>query len=156
MSSNTIPTKSTPQKYLGYWRKNYLFGIARPGALYFDGTNFTCYDNKLQSVFSAPLKSVTIKKGAGVFNVLIDGVQTSILTYRGGGISPTPSKQLLAFMEQSTSGAYKNDLPIIATGVSTLVSPVLGAAVDVVAIADYVKGQKTLGQFLQSIGLLPA
>lgn len=59
-----MDASTSQQRKFIYYRKNYLFGIARPGALVFDGTSLSCYDNALQSVFNIPLGSLTVKEGS--------------------------------------------------------------------------------------------
>lgn len=53
-----------------YYRKNYLFGIARPGALVLSESTVACYDNALQQVFFGPTGTVKAKEGFGVFRFL--------------------------------------------------------------------------------------
>jgi hypothetical protein len=158
---------SQPQKAFIYYRKNYLFGIARPGALVCDGTNVIVYDNKLQQVFSVPVQSVTIKEGKGIFKVFQNGKRISLLTPVGGGTSPDPSQELKDFM-QSSSLDTSNGVLVAGAAAATVMgsavsgsSPALGAAGvglgvagEAIAVAGYIKGQKGLREFLQGVGIL--
>ena len=86
-------------KALAYWRKNYLFGVARPAGLSWDGATLACLDNQLATVFSGPLSSVTVKKGFGIFKVYIDGVRVGFLTPTGSTTAPEPSAALVEFLD---------------------------------------------------------
>lgn len=79
-----------PSAALAYYRKNYLFGVARPGALVFDGTVLGLYGNDLSEIWAASLGQVRVKKGMGTLTVSIDGAKASILTAVGGNTSPAP------------------------------------------------------------------
>jgi hypothetical protein len=156
------------QKAFVYYRKNYLLGVARPGALVYDGVTLNCYGNDLQQIFSVPVQSVTIKEGFGIFKVIVDGAQISILTPVGGGISPSPSEQLNRFLQTSSSLAAASGG--IATGsvgaaeIGNAVSsaaPVIGAVGvgigvvgQAVAIATYIKGQDGLREFFRRSGFI--
>ena len=155
------------QKAFIYYRKNYLFGVARPGALVCDGATVTCYDNDLQQVFSAPIQSVLVKEGFGIFKVHVDGKRVSLLTPVGGNTSPAPSQKLTEFLQSPSLNADNGSLVGSAAGTTAMgtavsdSSPALGAAGvglgavgQAVAVADYVQGQKGLREFLQTAGLL--
>lgn len=145
-------------KALVYWRKNYLFGVARPGALICDGTTFACLDNDLATVFSAPLSSVRVTKGFGIFRLFIDGVRASYLTPIGGTPSPEPSAALLHFLQQPLSGSPADAVDAASAIVSGLGGAAGQAIGDVVSSAavtvSYVTGMKGLESFLRSVGAL--
>lgn len=127
-----------------YYRKNYLFGVARPGAIVFDGTSLSLYDNGVAQVWSAPLSAVQVKKGAGTLTVSINGIKASILTAVGGTISPAPSPQLKALLagQQGIPGA-----PTVDKAYRASEANVFGSGV-------YAKGQKALREFFGTLGVL--
>lgn len=159
-----------PQKAFIYYRKNYLFGIARPGVLVYDNSVLTCYDNDLQPVFSEPIQSIRVKEGLGIFKVFVAGKRISIITPIGSGASPQPSEQLTQFLQTfSTSAAAAGGVlagSVGAAQIANAVSPTvpmasaagvgLGVAGEVAAIAMYAKGQQGVREFLQSIGVINA
>ena len=163
-----MESSAQSQKAFIYYRKNYLFGVARPGALVCDGVNVTCYDNDLQQVFSAPAQSVTVKEGFGIFKVHVDGKKVSLLTPVGGNTSPNPSQKLTEFLQSSSLDASDNGSLVGSSAATSTMgtavadsSPALGAAGvglgavgQAVAVVDYVQGQKGLREFLQAAGLL--
>lgn len=127
-----------------YYRTNYLMGVARPGALTFDGSRLTMYANDLSVVWEAPLSDVRVKKGMGILTVSIGGEKASILTAVGGRTSPRPSDQLTALLE---SGAGIAGAPSVsdAQHVSWRGMPDVGA---------YAQGQKALRDFFGALGVL--
>ncbi|MEO5535414.1 MAG: hypothetical protein ABIR17_09830 [Pseudolysinimonas sp.] len=148
-------------KTLAYWRKNYLFGVARPAALISDGTTLTCLDNALATVFSGPLSSVTVKKGLGIFTVSVDGERVAFLTPSGGSTAPEPSAALLEYLRQTSESPSAAGVAVSAAGgvgavvggvAGTALDAVAGAADQVFATANYIKGTKALGAFFTSIG----
>lgn len=156
MVSGSHDPTPVPHKALAYWRKNYLFGVARPGALVFDGTTFTCLDNNLAVVFSGPLSSLTVKKGWGIYEVFADGKRISYLTPVGGTPSPEPSPALLQFLQSpvASAGGPLGSAAALASGVAWGADA--GDAVgQVFATVDYVRGNKALGEYLKFIGAFP-
>ena len=129
---------------LVFYRKNYLAGIARPGALLFDGTKLTLCDNDLNPVWSAPLDVVQVKKGMGILTVSLKGEKASILTAIGSGTSPSPSDRLTAFLESGTNidGAPSVDEAWRASSFGR------------VGIATYAVGQKALREYFIALGVL--
>lgn len=154
----SVPHDSTPTppKALAYWRKNYLWGVARPAALVFDGATFACLDNDLKTVFSGPLSSVTVKKGWGIFSVFVDGTRVAYLTPTGSTTAPEPSPALLGYL-QGPSGSpteAAGGAAALATGIA--LGDAVGDAVgQVFATVGYVRGTKALGEYLTYIGALP-
>ena len=150
-------------KALGYWRTNYLFGVARPTALSWDGTTLTCLDNALATVFSGPLSSVSVKKGLGIFKVYVDGERVGFVTPTGSTTAPEPSSALLQYLRQPSASASAAEVATTAaSGAGAVIGGVAGAALDsvagaaeqVFATAGYVKGMNELGRFFTSIGAL--
>lgn len=127
---------------LTYYRKNYLLGVARPGAISYDGSSLTLYANDLTQVWSAPLSAVRVKKGMGILTVSINGAKTSILTAVGGNTSPPPSPQLRQFLENGHGIPNAPSANAIASAVS-----LAGAGV-------YAKGQKALREFFSQLGVV--
>lgn len=157
MVSGSHDPTPVPPKALAYWRKNYLWGVARPAALVFDGTTFACLDNDLKVVFSGPLSSVTVKKGWGIFSVFVDGQRVAYLTPTGSTTAPEPSRELLQYL-QSPAGSPTEALGSVASLASGIA---LGADAgdalgQVFATVGYVRGTKALGQYLTHIGALRA
>jgi len=156
MVSGSHDTTPFPLKALTYWRKNYLWGVARPAALVFDGTTFSCLDNDLATVFSGPLSSVTVKKGWGIFSVFVDGERIAYLTPTGSTTAPEPSPALLHFLQQRSTGSPADGLSAAAT---LAAGPAMGDVVDAVgqvfSTVSYVRGTKALGEYLTDIGALP-
>ena len=150
-------------KVLTYWRKNYLFGVARPAALSWDGTTLMCLDNALAPVFAGPLSSVSVKKGFGIFKVYVDGRRIGFLTPTGSDIAAEPSAALLQYLNQPTAtrsaaevaGSAADGAGAVIGGVAgSALGAVAGAAEQVLATVNYVKGTKALGAWLVSIGAL--
>jgi hypothetical protein len=129
---------------LVYYRKNYLAGVARPGALSSDGTTLTLHANDLSVVWAAALSSVTVKKGMGILTVSIDGAKTSILTAIGGRTSPSPSAQLKGLLE---SGSGLADQPSVD-------SASWASSAHAAGIGVYAKGQKSLREYFTSLGVM--
>jgi hypothetical protein len=165
MSSSWPASPFVPQKALVYWRKNYLVGVARPGALTFDGNNLTCVDNDLSLVFSGNLSTMTAKKGFGIFKVYIGGERVSFLTPVGGAPSPAPSTRLLEYLDttgpRSPSDGQVETMELLGAGkilggVAGNASVAAGAIGQAAVVANYARGNKALGAFLTSIGVLNA
>jgi hypothetical protein len=159
----SAPSTSVPNKAMVYWRKNYLFGVARPGALVFDGATLTCIDNELAPVFSAPISSVGAKKGFGIFKLFINGERVSFLTPVGGSPSPAPSAALLNYLNTraplSPSGGQAGASGLagagrIMGGAAGDAATVAGAFAQVGVVINYAQGMKPLNQFLTAIGAL--
>lgn len=133
-----------PSAALAYYRKNYLFGVARPGALVFDGTVLGLYGNDLSEIWAASLGQVRVKKGMGTLTVSIDGAKASILTAVGGNTSPSPSRELTGFLQghQGIPGAPSVNAAFIASNVNVL------------GVGTYAKGQKALREFFGQLGVL--
>ena len=150
-------------KALAYWRTNYLFGVARPAGLAWDGATLTCVDNKLATVFSGPLSAVRVKKGFGIFKVYVDGVRVGFLTPTGSTTAPEPSAALLEYLRQSSTAASPAEVATsAASGAGAVIGGVAGAALDAVggaaeqvfATASYIQGTKALGRYFAAIGAL--
>lgn len=129
---------------LTYYRKNYLFGVARPGALMYDGVSLSLYANDLSQVWSAPLSAVQVKKGMGILTVKINGSKASILTAVGGTTSPGPSPQLRHFL--TTGEGIANAPSVNAADIASVMN--LGG------VGVYAKGQKALRNFFSGLGVL--
>lgn len=129
---------------LAYYRTNYLLGVARPGALSFDGATLLLQANDLSVVWSAPVSSVRVKKGMGILTVSINGDKASILTAVGSGTAAAPSAELKALLE---SGAGLENAPSVdaARRASSVNRP---------GIATYAQGQKALREFFQTLGVM--
>lgn len=148
-------------KALVYHRKNYLFGVARPGALVSDGETLACLDNALAPVFRAPLAAVTVKKGFGIFSVFVDGSRVAYLTPVGGDTSPAPSAELLVFLRSAGSDSTVEGAASVASGIGEVVGGAAGSALSVgadvvgtaAAVAGYVSGMKELGAYLDALGV---
>lgn len=129
---------------LVYYRKNYLAGVARPGALSFDGATLALHANDLSLVWAAPLSEVKVKKGMGILTVSINGAKASILTAIGGATSPSPSAELKRLLESGTGIANAPSVDA-----ARLASSASAAGVGV-----YAKGQKSLRDFFTALGVL--
>ena len=129
---------------LVYYRKNYLVGVARPGALSFDGATLALYANDLTPVWSAPLADVSVKKGMGILTVSIGGAKTSILTAIGGKTSPSPSRELQGWLE-SSKGLI--DAPSVNAAA-------VASWVGVSGVGVYASGQKSLREFFTALGVM--
>jgi hypothetical protein len=129
---------------LVYYRKNYLAGIARPGALSFDGTSLTLCANDLSVVWSAPLETIRVKKGMGILTLSIKGTKTAILTAIGGKTSPAPSAQLQGLLEsgQGIASAPSVDAAAVASWANA------------VGVGVYAMGQKALRDYFAGLGVL--
>lgn len=129
---------------LAYYRTNYLMGVARPGALSFDGTTLVLQANDLSVVWSAPLSAVKVKKGMGILTVSINGDKASILTAVGSGTAAAPSTELKALLE---SGAGLEEAPSVdaATRASSM---------NRLGVAAYAQGQKALRGFFETLGVM--
>jgi hypothetical protein len=127
-----------------YYRTNYLFGVARPGAITFDGARLALRSNDLGVVWEAPLAEVRVTKGMGILTVSVSGQKASILTAVGGRTSPSPSAGLTRLLEEGTG---LPDAPPIerAQHVSFRGMPDVGA---------YAQGQKALRELFASLGVL--
>lgn len=150
-------------KVLAYWRKNYLWGVARPAVLSWDGQTLTCVDNALATVFSAPLSSLRVEKGFGIFKVFVDGSRVAYLTPTGGSTAPEPSVALRQYLQRPADTRSAGEAGAsAASGVGGLVGGVAGAGLDAVAgaaeqvfaTAQYVTGMKGLTTYFTSIGAL--
>ncbi|MET0931988.1 MAG: hypothetical protein ABWX74_20905 [Aeromicrobium sp.] len=129
---------------LVYYRTNYLLGVARPGALSFDGTDLALHANDLSLVWSAPVSTVKVKKGMGILTLSIDGAKTSILTAVGGTPSPSPSPELKALLESG---------PGIANAPS-VDSAALASSASAAGIGVYATGQKSLRDYFTALGVM--
>lgn len=129
---------------LVYYRKNYLAGVARPGALSFDGSTLALHANDLSLVWAAPLSDVRVKKGMGILTLSINGPKASILTAVGGRTSPSPSHELKDLLESGQGIAH-------APSVS---SAAFASAANVAGVGVYAKGQKSLREFFATLGVL--
>jgi hypothetical protein len=129
---------------LVYHRKNYLLGVARPGALSFDGTDLTLLANDLSVVWKAPLRDVRVKKGMGILAVSIAGTKTAILTAIGGSTSPSPSPELQHALESGTAIANTTSADAAAFASSARLA----------GIAVYASGQKSLCDYFTALGVL--
>ena len=129
---------------LVYYRKNYLVGVARPGALSFDGSILTLHANDLTTVWSAPLTDISVKKGMGILTVSINGAKTSILTAIGGKTSPSPSRELQGWLE-SSKGLI--DAPSVNAAA-------VASWVGVSGVGVYASGQKSLREFFTALGVM--
>lgn len=150
LATNNMDQSTQPRKAFVFYRKNYLFGVARPGALVYDGATLACYGNELQPIFNEPVASVTVKEGFGIFKIFVNGKRISILTPVGGETSPVPSEQLGKYLEApiQTQQAGAN-VPIV-DALSA------GAAVvgQVAVVTNYVKGQQGLREFFKATGFI--
>lgn len=129
---------------LVYYRKNYLAGIARPGAMSFDGTDLTLRANDLSVVWAAPLDVVTVKKGMGILTLSLKGDKTAILTAIGGKTSPSPSRELTGFLE---SNRPIDNAPSVDAARWASWSNAGGIGV-------YAQGQKALRDYFTSLGVM--
>ena len=146
---------------LAYYRKNYLFGVARPGALVIDDGSLTCLSNDLSVVFSIPAGLLRIKEGFGIFKIYSGDQRVSVVTPVGATTSPRPSDQLSQFLTGEIG------MPGRTTGAGAVAGGVMlgnalggafgaaGAAGGVVGeaamIKRYVSGQRELRAWLEQV-----
>lgn len=129
---------------LVYYRQNYLLGVARPGALHFDGTNLTLHANDLSIVWTEPLSAIKVKKGMGILTVSINGDRAGILTAIGGRTSPSPSAELKNLLESGNGVANAPSVDSVE----------LASVVNVAGVGIYAKGQKSLRAFFEALGVM--
>lgn len=129
---------------LAYYRTNYLMGVARPGALTYDGSKLALYANDLSLVWDAPASDVRVKKGMGILTVSIQGKKASILTAIGSRASPMASAELKALLE---SGAGIAGTPPVRQAERGSYSPAP-------PVFAYAQGQKALREFFASLGVM--
>ncbi len=133
-----------PALALAYYRERYLFGVARPGALVFDGTDLALYANDLSLVWRSALDSVSVKKGTGILTLSIDGKKASILTAVGSGSSPSISPELKHLLESGEG--IPNAPSVAATSVAS--------SANLAGIGVYARGQKALRSFFEGLGVM--